>query len=45
MEIPNWAKWAALIGLVIWLVTDPKGLASVVGDIWDGVMTFFKELG
>lgn len=45
VEIPNWVKWAGLIGLVIWLITDPKGLATVVGNIGDGVVTFFKELG
>jgi hypothetical protein len=45
VEIPNWLKWLALAGLVIWLITDPKGLASFLGDAWDSVLTFFRELG
>jgi hypothetical protein len=45
VEIPNWLKWLALGGLIVWLFTDPKGLASTVTDLWDGVHTFFKELG
>lgn len=44
MDIPNWVKWAALIGVIIWLIMDPKGMASVVGDIVDGVVTFFEAL-
>jgi len=43
--IPNWVKWAAVIGLLIWLITDPKGMAEVATSIWTGIMTFFKELG
>ena len=44
MEIPNWLKWVAIGGLVVWIFTDPKGLASVVTGIWDGVVTFFEAL-
>lgn len=44
MEIPNWLKWVGLAVLIIWLINDPKGLASVVGDIWSGVSTFFGSL-
>lgn len=45
MEIPNWLKWVAVVGLVIWLVTDPRGMAAFVGGIWTGIKTFFGELG
>jgi len=45
VEIPNWLKWVALAGLILWLVTDPKGLASFLGDAWSSVMTFFRSFG
>lgn len=45
MDIPNWVKWAAVIGLVIWLISDPKGMAEVATSIWAGLETFLKELG
>ena len=45
MEIPNWLKWVALAALVVWLFTDPKGMASTVTDLWEGVQTFFSALG
>lgn len=45
MEIPNWLKWVIVAGLILWLVTDPKGMADTATDIWDGATTFFKELG
>lgn len=44
MHIPNWIKWVAIAIVIVWLVTDPKGLASVVGDVFNGTVTFFKEL-
>lgn len=45
MEIPNWLRWTAVLGLVVWIFTDPRGLASVVTGIWTGAVTFFKALG
>lgn len=45
MEIPNWMKWVAVGGAVISLVTDPRGMASFITGIWDGLRTFFGELG
>jgi hypothetical protein len=45
VEIPNWVKWAAVIGLIIWLFTDPKGMASTVTGLWTGIRTFFGSLG
>jgi hypothetical protein len=45
VDIPNWVKWAAVIGLVIWLISDPKGMAKVATSIWSGLTTFLKELG
>jgi hypothetical protein len=44
VEIPNWLRWVLLAVLIVWLINDPKGLASVVGDVWNGVMTFFKTV-
>lgn len=45
MDVPNWMKWVAVAALVIWLISDPKGMAAFVSGFWDGVMTFFGELG
>lgn len=45
MEIPNWLRWAAILGLIIWLISDPKGMAQFITGLWDGVTTFFGELG
>ncbi len=44
MHIPNWIKWLVIGIVVVWLVTDPKGLASVVSDVFNGIVTFFKEV-
>jgi hypothetical protein len=45
VEIPNWLKWVAVLGLIIWLITDPAGMAEVATSIWTGLTTFLKELG
>jgi hypothetical protein len=45
VEIPNWLKWVALAGLLVWLFTDPKGLADFLGEGLDNLVTFFRELG
>lgn len=42
MEIPNWLKWAAVIGLVVWLITDPAGLGAFARDVAEGIGTAFK---
>ena len=45
MDIPNWAKWLAVVVLVIWVMTDPKGLGSVISDLFDGLITVFRSFG
>jgi hypothetical protein len=45
VEIPNWLKWVAVAAIIVWLFSDPKGMAHTVTELWDGVHTFFKELG
>lgn len=42
MEIPNWVKWLAVIGLVVWLITDPAGLGSFAAKLASGIGTAFK---
>lgn len=43
MELPPWVKWLALLGLIIWLVVDPKGLGQLIGDIISGIITAFRS--
>jgi len=45
VDVPNWVKWAALVGVVIWLMTDPKGMGGFISDVFNGMVTMFKELG
>lgn len=44
VEIPNWVKWAALIGAIIWLITDPKGMGGFISDVFGGLVTVFKTV-
>jgi hypothetical protein len=43
VELPPWVKWLALLGLIIWLVVDPKGLGQLIGDIISGIITAFRS--
>lgn len=42
MEVPNWVKWAAVAGLIVWLITDPEGLGRFAADLAGGIGTAFK---
>lgn len=42
MEIPNWVKWFALAGLVVWVITDPASLGRFLADFAGGIGTAFK---
>jgi hypothetical protein len=44
MYVPRWLPWLALTVVMIWLMTDPQGLAAIIGDVWNGIVTFFRAL-
>lgn len=42
MEIPNWVKWLAVAGVIVWLITDPASLGRFLADLAGGIGTAFR---
>ena len=44
MSIHTILKWAFLIAVVSWVVSNPTGAASLITGVVGGVIDFFKAL-
>jgi hypothetical protein len=45
MHIPDWMKWLAVAGVIIWLITDAKGMGQFIKALFNGVVTVFETIG
>lgn len=44
MSLHSILKWAAVIAVVSWIVSNPQGAADMITTIFGGIVTFFKAL-